>query len=59
MATWLTYLKSRLLLPKEEKSDDHTPEELEEALYKLGEWAFAEDYCDPMEVQRAKQISSI
>ena len=32
MATWLTYLKSRLLLPKEEKSEDHTPEELEEAL---------------------------
>ena len=32
MAAWLTYLKSRLLLPKEEKSDDHTPEELEEAL---------------------------
>jgi len=32
MAAWLTYLKSRLLLPKEEKNDDHTPEELEEAL---------------------------
>ena len=32
MAAWLTYLKSRLLLPKDEKSDDHTPEELEEAL---------------------------
>ena len=32
MAAWLTYLKSRLLLPKEEKSKDHTPEELEEAL---------------------------
>tara|TARA_Y100001970_G_scaffold124366_1_gene153984 strand:- start:1150 stop:1917 length:768 start_codon:yes stop_codon:yes gene_type:complete len=32
MASWLTYLKSRLLLPKEEKLDDHTPEELEEAL---------------------------
>ena len=32
MAAWLTYLKSRLLLPKEEKTDDHTPEELEEAL---------------------------
>ena len=33
MAAWLTYLKSRLLLPKEEKIlDDHTPEELEEAL---------------------------
>ena len=32
MAAWLTYLKSRLLLPKEEESEDHTPEELEEAL---------------------------
>tara|TARA_Y100000766_G_C18727578_1_gene517175 strand:+ start:61 stop:831 length:771 start_codon:yes stop_codon:yes gene_type:complete len=32
MAAWLTYLKSRLLLPKEEKSEDHTTEELEEAL---------------------------
>ena len=33
MAAWLTYLKSRLLLPKDEKvSDDHTPEELEEAI---------------------------
>ena len=33
MAAWLTYLKSRLLLPKDEKkSDDHTSEELEEAL---------------------------
>ncbi len=32
MAAWLTYLKSRLLLPKEEKSEDHTAEELEEAL---------------------------
>ena len=32
MAAWLTYLKSRLLLPKEEKSDDYSPEELEEAL---------------------------
>ena len=33
MAAWLTYLKSRLLLPKDEKiSDDHTPQELEEAL---------------------------
>ena len=30
MAAWLTYLKSRLLLPKEEKLEDHTPEELEE-----------------------------
>jgi segregation and condensation protein A len=32
MAAWLTYLKSRLLLPKEDKSEDHSPEELEEAL---------------------------
>ena len=32
MAAWLTYLKSRLLLPKEDKSEDHTTEELEEAL---------------------------
>ena len=32
MAAWLTYLKSRLLLPKDEKTEDHTPEELEEAL---------------------------
>ena len=32
MAAWLTYLKSRLLLPKDEKVDEHTPEELEEAL---------------------------
>jgi len=32
MAAWLTYLKSRLLLPKEEKIDDHTPEDLEKAL---------------------------
>lgn len=32
MASWLTYLKSRLLLPKENKSEDYTPEELEEAL---------------------------
>ena len=32
MAAWLTYLKSRLLLPKDEKLDDNTPEELEEAL---------------------------
>tara|TARA_Y100000768_G_C23878473_1_gene633998 strand:+ start:110 stop:877 length:768 start_codon:yes stop_codon:yes gene_type:complete len=32
MAAWLTYLKSRLLLPREAKDDDHTPEELEEAL---------------------------
>ena len=32
MAAWLTYLKSRLLLPKDEKSEDYTTEELEEAL---------------------------
>jgi len=32
MAAWLTYLKSRLLLPKDENKDDHTAEELEEAL---------------------------
>jgi len=32
MAAWLTYLKSRLLLPKEDKSEDYSPEELEEAL---------------------------
>lgn len=32
MAAWLTYLKSRLLLPKEEKQDNYSPEELEEAL---------------------------
>ena len=32
MAAWLTYLKSRLLLPKEDKSEEYTSEELEEAL---------------------------
>ena len=32
MAAWLTYLKSRLLLPKEEKNDIQSPEELENAL---------------------------
>ena len=32
MAAWLTYLKSRLLLPKDEKTDNHTPEALEDAL---------------------------
>ncbi len=32
MAAWLTYLKSRLLLPKEEKTEEHTAEELEKAL---------------------------
>ena len=32
MAAWLTYLKSRLLLPKEEKKDEYTADELEEAL---------------------------
>ena len=32
MAAWLTYLKSRLLLPKEEKKEEHSAEELEMAL---------------------------
>ena len=32
MAAWLTYLKSRLLLPKDERIEEHTPAELEEAL---------------------------
>ena len=32
MAAWLTYLKSRLLLPKEDKDEEYTSEELEEAL---------------------------
>ena len=32
MAAWLTYLKSRLLLPKEEIEDEYTSDELEEAL---------------------------
>ena len=32
MAAWLTYLKSRLLLPKNEEEENHTPQELEEAL---------------------------
>ena len=32
MAAWLTYLKSRLLLPKDEITEEYTPEELEEAL---------------------------
>ncbi len=32
MAAWLTYLKSRLLLPKEENIEEHSPEDLEEAL---------------------------
>ena len=32
MAAWLTYLKSRLLLPKDENIEEHNPEELEEAL---------------------------
>ena len=32
MAAWLTYLKSRLLLPKEDNEDEYTSEELEEAL---------------------------
>ena len=32
MAAWLTYLKSRILLPKEEKIDEFSPEDLENAL---------------------------
>ncbi len=32
MAAWLTYLKSRLLLPKDEKIDEHSTEDLEKAL---------------------------
>ena len=32
MASWLTYLKSRLLLPKEEKVEEHSAEDLEKAL---------------------------
>ncbi len=32
MAAWLTYLKSRMMLPREEREEDHTSEELEEAL---------------------------
>ena len=32
MASWLTYLKSRLLLPKDEKLDEHSAEDLEKAL---------------------------
>ncbi len=32
MAAWLTYLKSRLLLPKEEKKEEHSAEDLEQAL---------------------------
>tara|TARA_Y100001970_G_scaffold287557_1_gene412515 strand:+ start:4156 stop:4920 length:765 start_codon:yes stop_codon:yes gene_type:complete len=32
MAAWLTYLKSRLLLPKEENIEEHSPEDLENAL---------------------------
>ena len=32
MAAWLTYLKSKLLLPKEEKTEEHSAEELEKAL---------------------------
>ena len=32
MAAWLTYLKSRLLLPKEQQEDNYSPEELESAL---------------------------
>ena len=32
MAAWLTYLKSRLLLPKEEITEEHSAEDLEKAL---------------------------
>ena len=32
MAAWLTYLKSRLLLPKDETTEDFAPEDLEKAL---------------------------
>ena len=32
MSAWLTYLKSRLLLPKDEIEEEYTTEELEEAL---------------------------
>ena len=32
MAAWLTYLKSRLLLPKEEKTEEYSAEDLEKAL---------------------------
>lgn len=32
MAAWLTYLKSRLLLPKEDKQDDFSTEDLADAL---------------------------
>lgn len=32
MTAWLTYLKSRLLLPKDENVDEHSPEQLEEAI---------------------------
>ena len=32
MASWLTYLKSRLLLPKDEKKEEYSAEDLEKAL---------------------------
>jgi len=32
MAAWLTYLKSRLLIPKDEETEEYSPEEIEEAL---------------------------
>ena len=32
MAAWLTYLKSRLLLPVDEKKDEHSTEDIEEAV---------------------------
>ena len=32
MAAWLAYLKSRILLPRDEEGENSTPEELAEAL---------------------------
>lgn len=32
-------------------------EELEEALLELGPWDFAEEYCDPMQVEKAKAVA--
>ena len=34
-----------------------TIEELEEALFKMGRWAFAEEFCDPAELERAEMNS--
>jgi len=46
MAAWLTYLKSRLLLPKEEKINEYTSDELEEALrYQLQRLEFIQNYA--------------